>query len=50
MEKKINFTLLDLKTWKRGELFYYFSKMTPTGYSLTVDKKISLVDFGGARF
>lgn len=41
MEKKINFTPLDLKTWKRGELFYYFSKMAPTGYSLTVDLDIT---------
>lgn len=41
MEKKINFTPLDLKTWKRGELFYYFSKMAPTGYSLTVNLDIT---------
>lgn len=41
MEKYISFTPLDLKTWKRGELFYYFSKMVPTGYSLTVNLDIT---------
>lgn len=41
MEKKIGFIPLDLKTWKRGEQFYYFSKMAPTGYSLTVDLDIT---------
>lgn len=41
MRKEIRFTLLDLTTWKRGEMFYYFSKMAPTGYSLTVDLDIT---------
>lgn len=41
MEKNISFRPLDLKTWKRGELFYYFSKMAPTGYSLTVNLDIT---------
>lgn len=41
MDKKIRFTPLDLKTWKRGEIFYYFSKIAPTGYSLTVDLDIT---------
>lgn len=31
------FTPIDLRTWSRGEVFYYFSKMAPTGYSLTVE-------------
>lgn len=35
------FTPIDLKTWKRGQMFYYFSKMAPTGYSLTVDIDIT---------
>lgn len=35
------FTPIDLKTWKRGQMFYYFSKMAPTGYSLTVDVDIT---------
>ncbi|GAA6311748.1 hypothetical protein F280043A3_27690 [Intestinibacter bartlettii] len=33
----LNFTELDLYKWSRGSMFYYFSKMAPTGYSLTVD-------------
>lgn len=32
----MNFTPIDLKTWPRGQMFYYFSKMAPTGYSITV--------------
>lgn len=32
----MNFTPIDLQTWNRGQMFYYFSKMAPTGYSLTV--------------
>lgn len=35
------FTPIDLLNWKRGEIFYYFSKMAPTGYSLTVDVDIT---------
>lgn len=30
------FTPIDLQNWPRGQLFYYYSKMAPTGYSLTV--------------
>ena len=32
----MEFTPIDLRTWPRGQLFYYFSKMAPTGYSMTV--------------
>ncbi len=35
------FHLIDIEKWERGELFYYFSKMAPTGYSLTVDIDVS---------
>jgi chloramphenicol O-acetyltransferase type A len=35
------FTPIDLQTWPRGQMFYYFSKMAPTGYSLTVDLDIT---------
>lgn len=35
------FTPLDLRTWKRGQMIYYFAKMAPTGYSLTVDVDIT---------
>ena len=31
------FTPIDFAAWPRWETFYYFSKMAPTGYSLTVD-------------
>ena len=37
MRKPPSFTPYDFSTWERGEVFYYFSKMAPTGYSLTVD-------------
>lgn len=30
------FTEIDLNNWSRGQMFYYFSKMAPTGYSITV--------------
>lgn len=32
----MTFTPIDLGTWPRGQMFYYFSKMAPTGYSMTV--------------
>ncbi len=37
----MTFTPIDLATWNRGQMFYYFSKMAPTGYSLTVDMDVS---------
>lgn len=36
MKQEPRFTPVDLNTWGRGQVFYYFSKMAPTGYSLTV--------------
>lgn len=33
----INFIPIEFETWPRREMFYYFSKMAPTSYSLTVD-------------
>lgn len=39
----LNFTELDLYKWPRGSMFYYFSKMAPTGYSLTVDLDVTKV-------
>ncbi|MBR7149177.1 MAG: chloramphenicol acetyltransferase CAT [Firmicutes bacterium] len=36
MKRELKFAPIDLGTWRRGEIFYYFSKMAPTGYSLTV--------------
>lgn len=32
----MSFTPIDLQSWPRGEMFYYFSKIAPTGYSTTV--------------
>ena len=37
----MNFTPIDLQSWPRGQMFYYFSKMAPTGYSLTVDMDVT---------
>lgn len=36
MNHSPQFTPIDFSTWDRGQIFYYFSKMAPTGYSLTV--------------
>ncbi len=41
MKEEIKFTEIDLRTWNRGEMFYYFSKMAPTGYSITVDVDVT---------
>lgn len=41
MGHEVGFTPLDLQTWKRGQIFYYFSQMAPTGHSLTVDIDIT---------
>lgn len=37
MKREAVFTPLDLRAWERGETFYYFARMAPTGYSLTVN-------------
>jgi len=34
MEPK--FYLIDMKTWPRAQMFYYFSQMAPTGYTINV--------------
>ena len=41
MVTETNFHPIDLQTWPRGQMFYYFSKMAPTGYSLTVELDIT---------
>ncbi|MDY5798429.1 MAG: chloramphenicol acetyltransferase [Eubacteriales bacterium] len=41
MKQNLEFTPIDLRTWCRGEVFYYFSKMAPTGYSLTVELDVT---------
>lgn len=37
----MEFTPIDLQTWPRSQMFYYFSAMAPTGYSLTVSLDIT---------
>ena len=37
----MKFTPIDLQNLPRGQTFYYFSKMAPTGYSLTVNMDIT---------
>ena len=46
MKREPVFTPLALQSWKRGQMFYYFSKMAPTGYSLTV--KVDVTDMKAA--
>lgn len=37
----MTFTPIDLAAWPRGQMFYYFSQMAPTGYSLTVNLDVT---------
>lgn len=37
----MEFTPINLQSWPRGQTFYYFSQMTPTGYSLTVNLDVT---------
>ena len=37
----MKFTPIDLQNWPRGQMFYYFSKMAPTGYSLTTNVDVT---------
>ena len=41
MKREPIFSSIDLHTWKRGGMVYYFSRMAPTGYSLTVKLDIT---------
>ena len=41
MNREPIFTPLDLRSWSRGEVFWYFSQMAPTGYSMTVKLDIT---------
>lgn len=54
MKKPLSFTPVDLYKWKRGEQFYYFAKMAPTGYSMTVEVDVthmrSLLKEKGIKF
>ncbi len=35
------FTPIDMQSWPRSQMFYYFAKMAPTGYSLTVNVDVT---------
>ena len=37
----MHFPPLDLQTWPRGQMFWYFSQMAPTGYSLSVTADVT---------
>ena len=37
------FTPIDLQRWPGGQVFWYFAKMAPTGYSLTVELDVTEV-------
>lgn len=37
----MKFEPVDLQTLPRGQMFYYFSRMAPTGYSLTVSMDVT---------
>lgn len=41
MKQNIQFTPINMETWKRREVFWYFFQMAPTGYSLTVNIDIT---------
>ncbi len=41
MTAQIKFTPLDLQTWERGQMFYYFSQIASTGYALTAELDIT---------
>ncbi len=35
------FNPIDVNSWSRMQMYYYFSKMAPTGYSITVDVDVT---------
>lgn len=37
----MKFEPIDLQSLPRGEMFYYFSRMAPTGYSLTFSMDVT---------
>ena len=37
----MRFTPIDLRTWPRGQMFCYFAKMAPTGYSITAQVDVT---------
>lgn len=41
MKPECTFTAIDLHAWERGEMYYYFSQMAPTGYSITAEVDVT---------
>lgn len=39
----MSFNTIFFDSWKRRDMFYYFSKMAPTGYSITVEIDITIL-------
>lgn len=37
----MKFTPIEMGTWPRAQMFYYFSSMAPTGYSMTVNLDVT---------
>lgn len=37
----MNFIPIECKNWPRGQMFYYFSQMAPTSYSMTVNVDVT---------
>lgn len=37
----MKFTQIDISKWARAEMFYYFSKTAPTGYSVTTEINVT---------
>ncbi len=37
----MHYTAIDQQNWSRQQYFYYFTKMNPTGFSLTVDLDVT---------
>ena len=54
MAQEAIFTPIDVTNWARAEVFDYFSKMAPTGYSLTVELDVTnmkvAVESAGMKF
>lgn len=40
---KGKFTQIDMKSWKRTQIFHYFTQMVPTTFSITIDVDITLL-------
>ena len=46
----MNFTPIDFNSWKRREIFYYFSSIAPTGYSLTFEINVTKLEDKKLKF